>query len=300
MDSKDIYLINELKESTSSLKKRITNNLYGTSVIYENDFLSPLLLSVPAVILLMTKGIIKQNFKFSNKESLNLFFIEKGSLTVTQKGKQQEVFDNALIISKNTYQLTFENRGNTDVAFTYISLKGTLIKCFFDILCDNESDFYVIDNHIDFISVKEKLLLYLNESSESNLIEIHSILSDTFTDIYRKNKKRTENMPKWLINTIASINSHPKNYIDAKIISETYGISESSVYRAFSYYYGSTPCAYLNKIKIERAKNLLSGTNLQIKFIASLLGYCSPNNFVINFKKACGKTPRQYRKENIS
>ena len=48
--------------------------------------------------------------------------------------------------------------------------------------------------------------------------------------------------------------------------------------------------------RYDRAKRLLSSTNLTVKQIAERCGYVSEYNFMRQFKSKCGKTPTEYRK----
>lgn len=55
---------------------------------------------------------------------------------------------------------------------------------------------------------------------------------------------------------------------------------------------------YLTNIRIEKAKNLLSNSDLNIKNICIDTGYSDPNYFSRIFKKQVGVTPTEYRESN--
>lgn len=52
------------------------------------------------------------------------------------------------------------------------------------------------------------------------------------------------------------------------------------------------------KTKVEKAKMLLVSTDLSISDIAYACGYENVEHFCRQFKRASGRTPKQYRKEN--
>ena len=52
---------------------------------------------------------------------------------------------------------------------------------------------------------------------------------------------------------------------------------------------------YLTTIRIEKAKELLRGSNLSMKEICSAVGYSDPNYFSRTFKKNVGVTPTEYK-----
>lgn len=54
---------------------------------------------------------------------------------------------------------------------------------------------------------------------------------------------------------------------------------------------------YIDKLRIEEAKRLLTETEHQISVIAEQVGYCYSNSFSRIFGKYCGMTPNEYRKQ---
>ncbi len=66
--------------------------------------------------------------------------------------------------------------------------------------------------------------------------------------------------------------------------------------RFFKETFGASPMEYFNRMKIEKAKDLLAIDNEPIKVISSNLGYSTPYYFSSVFKKQTGYTPKDYRK----
>ncbi len=58
---------------------------------------------------------------------------------------------------------------------------------------------------------------------------------------------------------------------------------------------GFSPTAYLNKLKLEHAKNFLFFTNLSVTEIACRVGFSDPLYFSRFFKKHVGVSPREFR-----
>jgi AraC-like DNA-binding protein len=56
---------------------------------------------------------------------------------------------------------------------------------------------------------------------------------------------------------------------------------------------------YLFEVRLERARLLLGGTDLQIGRIAELSGFRSPQNLCRVFRRAVGATPLAYRREQL-
>lgn len=94
-----------------------------------------------------------------------------------------------------------------------------------------------------------------------------------------------------------------KNYIDTNI-SENITVnnlaslifkSQSQTIRIFKKSYGMTPYDYHMKNRISKAISLLGGTNLPVREIAYMLGFCDEHYFSSVFKSKTGKKPTDYR-----
>jgi AraC family transcriptional regulator len=73
------------------------------------------------------------------------------------------------------------------------------------------------------------------------------------------------------------------------------GISPFHFAREFKKTTGHAPHQYLLKLRIERAKALLSATNLPIVEVGLQTGFSSQSHFTRLFRKATGVTPKGYR-----
>lgn len=59
---------------------------------------------------------------------------------------------------------------------------------------------------------------------------------------------------------------------------------------------GSTLAAHITAVRMKNAVQLLGQPRLQIQAVAQLCGFADPNYFARQFKRFCGMTPLQYRK----
>jgi AraC family transcriptional regulator len=92
-------------------------------------------------------------------------------------------------------------------------------------------------------------------------------------------------------------------YIDEKL-AQPVGVRElaSQVHmspfhfaRRFKQAVGTPPHAYITQVRIERAKKLLSGTNIPLIDVATRVGYRTQAHFTGVFHRYVGTTPRAYR-----
>lgn len=61
---------------------------------------------------------------------------------------------------------------------------------------------------------------------------------------------------------------------------------------------GRSFVTFLNEMRMDKAKQLLAGTNLNVTEIAGIVGYDLPNYFAKLFKQFSGFTPKEYRKRH--
>jgi AraC family transcriptional regulator len=75
------------------------------------------------------------------------------------------------------------------------------------------------------------------------------------------------------------------------------GYSRSHFLRAFHATTGVTPHRYLLNRRIERARRLLGETEMSIAQVAYSCGFSSQAHLTLAFRKVCGLTPGEYRRE---
>lgn len=74
------------------------------------------------------------------------------------------------------------------------------------------------------------------------------------------------------------------------------GVSRSSLAHRFRQVTGDSPLHYLSTLRIQKAMNLLTSTDLNIEQVAAEIGFTDPFTFSKSFKKTTGLAPRTYRK----
>lgn len=75
-----------------------------------------------------------------------------------------------------------------------------------------------------------------------------------------------------------------------------YDVNKFRLCREFAKYYEYTPIQYLNKIRIDKAKELLLATDEKIVEISQMVGIENANHFIRLFKEKTGVTPLTYRR----
>lgn len=88
--------------------------------------------------------------------------------------------------------------------------------------------------------------------------------------------------------------------VDVTLVASNLCMSNRQFHRKMVAITGCTPTAYIQRIKIKRAKMLLD-RNQQMNFneVADKSGFGDYSNFVRAFKNVCGITPTEYRRRNV-
>ena len=73
------------------------------------------------------------------------------------------------------------------------------------------------------------------------------------------------------------------------------GLSVSQFSHLFRRYYGTSPMAYLNELRMQRARELLDLTGRSVKEVAGEVGFEDPLYFSRAFKAITGQSPSAYR-----
>lgn len=103
----------------------------------------------------------------------------------------------------------------------------------------------------------------------------------------------------WLVQRACDyIREHYREDISLSGIAKYLQLSESYVSRIFNRGMGMNIPAYVNLVRLERARDLLLHTNKKIYEVALEVGYVSATAFHVAFKKQEGITPIEYRNQN--
>ena len=81
-------------------------------------------------------------------------------------------------------------------------------------------------------------------------------------------------------------------------VAQQLNLNPAYVSRIFKKETGVKFMDYLTGMRVEKAKELLTGSNLKIKEVCERLGYSNINYFIKVFKDATGVTPGDYRRMN--
>ncbi|UIO45169.1 AraC family transcriptional regulator [Brevibacillus brevis] len=105
----------------------------------------------------------------------------------------------------------------------------------------------------------------------------------------------SKQVPERISEAVCFIQAHYKETISLGDIANAAGLSRYYLINLFREYLNTTPLQYITKLRIEKAMDLLTQTNLSVNDIALAIGYANANYFNKVFKKLIGTSPGQFR-----
>jgi len=114
-------------------------------------------------------------------------------------------------------------------------------------------------------------------------------------ELSRKEDERMKKQFSVIEKSIDYIRAHIGEDISLAAIADSLSLSEYHFSRTFKKFTGLTVFEYIEKLRMEKAKSLLKGTDDSVSVISDKCGYNDPSYFSKIFKNTVGKTPKQYR-----
>lgn len=177
---------------------------------------------------------------------------------------------------------------------------------------DSNQDLFVLEL---YFSVIAKILSYVKKvgfsedsAFQTGVIKLYNISvfrdwESAFENLYRVVKHVFEHVDITIDNKNEGAINKVKQYINAHldgdtslhVLSSHVHLCPEHLLRLFKKQEGVTILQYINDLKLEKAKQMLAGTDIQIKDIATKLGFTSAGYFGRFFKSKVGMTPNVYR-----
>ncbi|MDO5478197.1 MAG: AraC family transcriptional regulator [Clostridia bacterium] len=157
------------------------------------------------------------------------------------------------------------------------------------------------------ISAKEKFIALIDAIAEKDKLseaKIRLAAMDFLIFISENHSEKPQEISVKKIDlsirqALSCILSNYSEDISAEAISKHVGFSKFHFLRQFKNATGLTFSSFLNSVRIDNAKKLLSETNLPIKEICYMTGFESEAYFSKIFKEKEGYTPSEYRKKEL-
>ena len=153
---------------------------------------------------------------------------------------------------------------------------------------------HVFHNLVDAYNISgEKDELYIAE----NLLAVCRLIDRETEGIARRESlQRRVPRPEIIENAVKFLSEHYAERLTLADIAARSYLTPTYFHKMFVQAIGKTPVAYLENLRIQRAKELLIKTDRSLANIAIECGFSSQAYFCAVFRRACGMTPGNYRR----
>lgn len=238
-------------------------------------------------------------FESAGFSSYMLLYTLSGSSTITIADAAYQLQENSLLFLDCSLPYKI-NSYNGNWKFQILYLKEDFVHQYFKIFNENNNFIYDVKPYSCVNSCFKKIIHKKTSATViSNLYET-KWLTDILTEIciYENNQNNPDDsIPKYIKKSKAIIDSHLTQPFSLEELADELQVNKYRLCREFSKHYKMPPLRYLNHKKMEKAKELLFGTNLTITEISAHLGIENVNHFIQLFKKETGATPLAYKQE---
>jgi two-component system response regulator YesN len=129
-----------------------------------------------------------------------------------------------------------------------------------------------------------------------NLKSIHRLLDEFSEKLIVRLQESRYNNSRFLINQALNfINYHYTEKISLDDVAEELNVSKHYLSSIFKKETGENMSFFINKLRIEKAKQLLLESDIKIKEVFEKVGYSDQQYFSKVFKKITGKTVVEYK-----
>jgi two-component system response regulator YesN len=135
--------------------------------------------------------------------------------------------------------------------------------------------------------------IYNFENISIYIEELKELLDQVNKKILAINSKSCNN--NCLLRAVEFIQNNSDKQINLAVVANYVSMNYTYFSETFKEYTGDNFVNYLKKIRIEKAKKLLTDSECKIYEIAAKVGYDDSKHFSKTFKKLTGLTPNEYR-----
>jgi AraC family transcriptional regulator len=268
--------------------------------------------------------VSKECFRPDIKGPFSLFLNLKGSSLCMVDGETRRIDEGSYFISnrQQPYTLQIEKGGQTEtfnihfgerfaesVLFSLITPADRILAgdpaaglepfAFFNRLHRRDAAFDTLISRIITTYKKEGFDKLLFEEQLTDLLtyhlQQHRYIADKVRRLPPVKLSTRIQLYKQLSRALDAIHSCPGEELSLDVLSTAACISKYHFLRLFRSAYGYSPHQYIQQLRIEKARNLLTRTSTPISDVADLLGFVNSQSFSRLFSQRVGVSPSAYR-----
>lgn len=144
----------------------------------------------------------------------------------------------------------------------------------------------------EMIDIKD---MYVNILKVKNIIELKEWLKVVINSSIDYLSTDDDRNKKLIERVLAYIHNNYANEINLKTIASEFSINTAYLGQSFKKQTGESFTNYLNRLRVEKAIELMSKSNLKVNEISKAVGYYNISYYYTMFKKITGVSPNEYK-----
>lgn len=221
-----------------------------------------------------------------NRPSWGILFKYSGETIYTCKGNRYISRQNSVIIAPAGCSYRFESI--TSGEFGWIDFDANLTHDdLIQISYQNSQIIWDTINRVDYLRISKPPLYQMSAIAEAYQLLVLLCKNTDHRYISSEHQRKLQPAMDYILHNY----THPLSNED---LAAQVGLSTSYFRKLFSEVYGTTPLSYLQRLRIQKAKEMLLSNTGSISEIAYSLGYHNIYDFSRAFKRAAGCSPTHY------
>lgn len=231
---------------------------------------------------------------------LGIELILSGRLDYFFAGELRTLSAGSIALMHRNRDSGFEFNGKDEYRKLVVLLSGSALETICRSLGLEEIHSFSIPDMIPSIQYFQEIMQLLKEQEPGTEIQLsEKVYSFLLYLASVRNAGKEELYPDSLRRSLAFLERNFDKPLQIEEIATAGGVSVSSIVRIFHRCLGTTPWRFLQKLRLDCAKELLQNSDLRIKEIAVRSGFNDPLYFSSFFHKECGCSPRRFRGKEL-
>jgi AraC-like DNA-binding protein len=171
------------------------------------------------------------------------------------------------------------------------------MRAYLDAGFDEIADALQVTGAMDERSFGEQRAALERDAAETNTVgELSAAYRTTTSDVERALvRPKTSRHDRSVRRAAAFIRDHLAEPLPLAKVARVVGFAPHYFCRLFTETEGMTLTKYIRRLRLDRAKSMLTSTNLSVERVGQLSGFATRTHFQRAFKDTLGVTPRDYR-----